>query len=1008
MSSVSNSPSSSVHRTDPDYVPDSATSSTSCITTKGVPTGDGPFSQQMLPTSREKTVHIIEQTLPETPLGSPVVSSPSTSAFVTPAIPSAPPLLTQENARAMIRDAVREEQALIAPPAPVPVTGIQHGVPSTPIGPLPVSPVYSGALNSVVHSSPFVQMPGSSPYVPPIPPNFPLLESAIPQSVPTQPLIGGPQGLVVAPFHNYGTHFYPPSLAHVPQAYTTPVGVSPSPPVHSSQSMNNSHASAASSSDATNAEHSSAGLHAESLPSSSPPGSAPLNGSQSPCLSELTYSSPSLNRFPLSETPTPSALPSVTSASSSSAVQSFPSVASKASTGPLTSSSAHSDVELVGKRVYNDVSPLHGVYPTQSNTARLQRRVQVSPSFKRTHVTPLDHDPSSATSPSELPNVTQREEPAETEFADASDFLFENGDSDSTGFMSLKGAKYSAPDESNMFAVGDSTIPAYSIDGTVVPYGDTTDHYCYMLTGGNAATRENPLTTALSAQARLNEFPRTYKEAMGSTDHELWSAACKREMDSLVRTKPFEEIRLPPGRKAIPARWVLSIKDSGLYKARVVVQGFRQTEGLDYDETFAPVIRYESVRLFLAIFACQGVKVHQMDVVTAFLNSPIDKELFVKPPVSYKSTGDSVWKLRSALYGLKQSPLLWNEHIKGKLLTQGFTQHPSEFGLYFRRRAGKLCLIALYVDDLLISSQSDAEIAAIKRFLLSTYEMKDLGEVNKFLGMSVAQTKGKITLSLCDYITKKVTELGLTNFHPTHTPLQKHVDYYGESPCSMTAYQSLIGTLLFVANSGRPDVAHSVSFLSRFLKDSREVHYNAAKRIMAYLHTTKNQEITYHNNGKPYLEIFTDASYADCSNGQSTYGYMAKYGGGPVSWCSKRIPCVVVSTTEAFVAANESVKEILWLDEILGILGIPKERHILYVNNAPTIKMLKHPVFHSRTKHIRVRYHFIRQNLSEKLLKTEYANTRNQIADICTKMLEGPEFQYLKTLIFGRDSNSET
>ena len=563
------------------------------------------------------------------------------------------------------------------------------------------------------------------------------------------------------------------------------------------------------------------------------------------------------------------------------------------------------------------------------------------------------------------------------------------------------------------FSVGNTPIPIYGLDKAVVPYGDTSSEQCYLVKTipSNSITLDipNPVTTALLAQGIDQRLPQTIQQAFKRKDKQFWIEACEKEYNALVTTNTFEPVELPPDRKAIPTRWVFTIKDSGLYKARIVVQGFRQKEGIDYDATFAPVVRYESVRFFLALSARYNMVIHQMDVVTAFLNSEIDRNLYVKPPPGYELPDGKVWKLKSALYGLKQSPLLWNEHIKRTLEEIDFHQHPAEFGMYYRRRGKTICLIALYVDDLLISSVSHQEIAEIKNFLSRKYKMKDMGKVNKFLGMNIKQSKGVIKLSLEEYIIKKVKELKMT-LYPTQTPLQPSVDYYSDSPKldNVTPFQSLIGILLFVANTGRPDIAQSVSLLSRFLKDPREIHMKAAKRVLAYLYTTKTRALIYKDDGKNYFDIFTDASYADCPDAKSTYGYIIKYALAPISWCSRKIPCLVTSSTEAeYVAASETLKECIWLDEILKVLKIDGIKHKLHIDNESAIKLADHPIFHSKTKHIRVRYHFARELVKSGLIEVQHIGTKEQIADICTKILPRKQYEYLCELIFNNNYSDD-
>ena len=189
------------------------------------------------------------------------------------------------------------------------------------------------------------------------------------------------------------------------------------------------------------------------------------------------------------------------------------------------------------------------------------------------------------------------------------------------------------------FSIGNTPVPIYVVDIARVPYGNTTNHHCFLVK--NIATNStgilvNPVTTALMTQAVSKTFLKTIKQAVKNPDKKKWMEVCKREYDALVTTNIFEQVKLPSDKKAIPTRWVFTVKDNDLYKARIVVQGFRQKEGIDYDATFAPVVRCESVRFFLALFAKHNMAIHQMDVVSAFLNSKIDWNLYVKPPPGYE------------------------------------------------------------------------------------------------------------------------------------------------------------------------------------------------------------------------------------------------------------------------------------------------------------------------------------------------------------------------------------
>ena len=316
-------------------------------------------------------------------------------------------------------------------------------------------------------------------------------------------------------------------------------------------------------------------------------------------------------------------------------------------------------------------------------------------------------------------------------------------------------------------------------------------------------------------------------------------------------------------------------------KARLVAQGHRQIEGIDYTETFAPVVRYDSVRVFLAISACLRLTVHQMDVNTAFLNSPIDDAVtvYVRQPPQFVDPAhpDYVWQLKGAMYGLKQAPLLWNQHIHTTLTQLGFRRHEGEYGLYFKRLQTGLVMVALYVDDLLIAAPSETIVGDVKRQLSRIYSMKDLGPVRKFLGMNVRQTPRSISITLADYISTAAASSEVPLHKQVHTPLSPSTDFQDEhSPLleDITSYQAIVGQLLFIANTSRPDVAYSVGLLSRFLQAPRQVHLRAAHRVFQYLYTTRTHELVFRVGSPLQITIYSDASHGSATDiSYATRGY---------------------------------------------------------------------------------------------------------------------------------------
>ena len=458
--------------------------------------------------------------------------------------------------------------------------------------------------------------------------------------------------------------------------------------------------------------------------------------------------------------------------------------------------------------------------------------------------------------------------------------------------------------------------------------------------GSNPHRALTAVVSGLALSQASSAAPSTIKQALSGPDADAWRQACQRELQAFKEHNTYELVPLPADHRALGTRWVLTIKGKNMPKARLVAQGHRQIEGIDYTETFAPVVRYDSVRVFLALSACLRLTIHQMDVNTAFLNSPIDETVYVRQPPYFLDAQhpDYVWKLKGAMYGLKQAPLLWNQHINATLSKLGFRRHEGEYGLYFKKCPEGLVLVALYVDDLLIAAASTRMVRQVKCQLQSVYAMKDLGPVNKFLGMNVSQTKDYIALALTDYIISAASASEIQVSKPVYSPLSPTTDYNDSSSplvADIKQYQAIIGQLMFIANTGRPDVAYSVSLLSRFMQAPRKVHLRAAHRVFQYLYTTRTHRLVYRSGSPIQALIYSDASHGSAADiPYATRGYIVQMAGGTVTWSSKKIKMVTLSSTEAeYVAACEAVKEAAWLTHLFTWMGLSPLRTRLLVDN---------------------------------------------------------------------------
>ncbi len=513
-------------------------------------------------------------------------------------------------------------------------------------------------------------------------------------------------------------------------------------------------------------------------------------------------------------------------------------------------------------------------------------------------------------------------------------------------------------------------------------------------------------TCFMAASSSINETPLTYAQAMKLPNAAGWKVSFDKEWDAIVDNGTVEYVDPPPGVRTLKSRWVCVVKDGGLLKVRLVAKGYSQIQGIDYDETFAPVIRYESLRLFLSVAAELKLTIHQMDVSNAFLNGDLtDQDLYMEQPEGYVLQPGKVLKLKKSLYGLKQAPMLWNNTINEVLVELGFVRNQAEMGLYNKVDGDKRFMLGLYVDDILLASNCDSLLKEVKEKLMAKFKMKDLGLMSKFLGININQNSDcSIKLCLRDYIGSITQEYGLEDAKGEKIPATvgqalTGIEAEKSGEIDATFYRSIVGKLLFAANVARYDISFVVGVLSRYLQSPRKVHLVAAKKVLRYLASTKDYVIEYKKTGQG-LVGYADADYAnDLKTRRSTTGFIFKFGGAPVTWRSKLQQTVALSTTEAeFMSITEATKDGLWITQVLRDLGINLDKFKVFNDNQGAIKLVNHPSFHHKTKHIDVRLMFVRDEVQKKNVLLEYLSTEKQIADLLTKALANAQFDKLKEL----------
>jgi hypothetical protein len=427
--------------------------------------------------------------------------------------------------------------------------------------------------------------------------------------------------------------------------------------------------------------------------------------------------------------------------------------------------------------------------------------------------------------------------------------------------------------------------------------------------------------------------PQTVSEALSSPEAADWKKAMNAEYEALKRNQTWIIVDRPQGKKTVESRWVLRTKfkkDGSVdrRKARLVAKGFTQKPGIDFNETFAPVARLGSIRLFMAIAVELGLQVHQLDFTSAYLNGEIEEEVFMEVPSDFydilneresrKFRGNKVCLIRKALYGLKQSGRQWYKKLDEKLKQQKLKPLNSDPCVYINKEDGNIVIVVIYVDDLMVASDNPRKLQRLKSELSKSFEMKDLGPLSFCLGIEFTQDvkKQTITMSQSKYIKETLSRFNMENCKGVTTPINPNEKLSKEmcpkteeekKAVEMLPYQSLVGSLMYLAVSTRPDIAHAVSMLSQFNANFGEQHWRAAKRVLRYLKNTENLGLMFKKSGQE-LVGYADADWGASIDDRRSYtGYVFNFANAAVSWESRKQRTVAMSSTEAeYMALSES------------------------------------------------------------------------------------------------------
>jgi Reverse transcriptase (RNA-dependent DNA polymerase) len=511
-------------------------------------------------------------------------------------------------------------------------------------------------------------------------------------------------------------------------------------------------------------------------------------------------------------------------------------------------------------------------------------------------------------------------------------------------------------------------------------------------------------TDAAAHLAAISE-PASLEEALASDQADRWREAIEEEYSSLLANDTWTLERPPPGVHPIPVKWVFKLKlDSAgnieRYKARLVAKGFRQREGIDYNEVFAPVSKYTTLRAILAIAAFHDLEIHQLDIKTAFLNGALEETIYCLQPPGYEQPGGLACRLNKSLYGLKQAPRAWHARLSTELAALGYTESSADPALFIKPGIKPVYLLT-YVDDILMITMDTTELSNTKTKIMATFDARDLGPATYFLGMDLRRNRAARTIFLGQHrlTADLLSKYGMDDSKPLGTPLRLSTKLTADGePLEASRYAQLVGSLMYLSICTRPDISQAVGALARYMTKPTSTHWQAAKGVLRYLNGTSTYGIIFGGNASLDLMAYCDADYAgDLDSRRSTTGYVFILNGGAISWSSRLQQTVAVSTTEAeYMAAAAAIKEALWLRSLLHSLHLDIPTININADSQGAIKLLKNPVFSMRSKHIDVIYHFARERVARKDVTFTYIKTDHMVADLLTKPVPAIKFNFCR------------
>ena len=523
--------------------------------------------------------------------------------------------------------------------------------------------------------------------------------------------------------------------------------------------------------------------------------------------------------------------------------------------------------------------------------------------------------------------------------------------------------------------------------------------------------------------------PQNTNECKQRNDWPKWREAMQAELHSLIKRDVFGPVvQTPASIKPVGNKWVFVRKlnennDIIRYKARLVAQGFSQRPGIDYEETYSPVMDAITFHFLISLAVSEELDMRLMDVITAYLYGSIDSDIHMKIPegfklpeaVSTKPRSMLSIKLQRSLYGLKQSGRMWYNRLSEYLLKEGYVNNPICPCVFIKKSETGFAIITVYVDDLNLVGTPE-ELTKTTEYLKKEFEMKDLGKTKFCIGLQIEHFPNGVLVHQSTYIKKILKRFNMDKAHPLRSPMVvRSLDVKNDPfrPCEKgeellgpeVPYLSAIGALMYLANCTRPDIAFPVNLLARYSSAPTRRHWKGIQHILRYLSGTTDMGLFYSNKSKEKLLGYVDAGYlSDPHKARSQTGYVFNYNGTAISWRSVKQTKVATSSNHSeILAIHEASRECIWLrsmihhiQESCGLSSVKDKPTILFEDNAACIAQIKGGYIKGdRTKHISPKFFYTHELQKNGEIDVQQIRSSDNLADLFTKALPTSTFKKL-------------